>query len=201
MNTNKAAYWIILGVLALGLNSEYRHGNLLPLHRVAERADSAFCWVAARAERTLEAAAILTNRGLFAASDLLASKEETEMAQAQTELLREQAQDEAELLRERVQDRVTEKVRENVRENVRVNVGKSVRDAMRAQADVMHAQAEIQRAEIEQIRSRARSEFKLIRTADRRMLVVCPETGTRISVKADAKSADTSADIEVGNNF
>jgi hypothetical protein len=47
MNTNKAAYWIAVGVLALGLNSEYRHGNFAALHRVAERADSAFCWVAA----------------------------------------------------------------------------------------------------------------------------------------------------------
>jgi hypothetical protein len=193
MNTNKVAYWIILGVLALGLNSEYRHGNLVPLRRVAERADSAFCWVAARAERTLDAAAILTNRGRFAAVDLLASKEKTEMAQAQTELLREQAQDRAELLRERVQDQVREKVRVNVRENVR--------DAIRAQADVMRAQAEIQRAEIEQIRARARSRFKMIRTADRKMLVICPKSGARISVNPGAQSVDTSADIDLQENF
>ncbi len=189
MNTNKAAYWIILGVLALGLNSEYRHGNFAPLHRVAARADSAFCRIAGRAERTLEAAAILTNHGRFAANDLLASKEETEMARAQTEFFRDQANDEAELLRERV--------RNQVRENVR----KSVRDAMHAQADVMRAQAEIQRAEVEQIHSRARSEFKLIRTADRRMLVVCPKTGMRISVNAGVNSADTFADVDLKENF
>jgi len=29
MDTNKAAYWIALGVLALGLNNEYRQGILL----------------------------------------------------------------------------------------------------------------------------------------------------------------------------
>ncbi|MGA7560358.1 MAG: hypothetical protein WCF61_15055 [Terriglobales bacterium] len=193
MNTNKAAYWIILGVLALGLNSEYQHGNFAPLRRVAERADSAFCWVAARAKQTLDAAAILTNRGRFAANDLLAFKEETENAQAQIELLREQAPNEAELLRERAQGQVREKVKVNARENVR--------GAMRAQADVMRAQAEIQRAEVEQIRSRARSEFKLIRTADRRALVVCPKAGTRISVHAGARSADTSAAVEVGTTF
>lgn len=177
MNTNKAAYWIILGVLALGLNSEYRHGNFVPLHRIAERAHSAFCWVSTRAQRTLEAAAILTNRGRFATHDLLASNEGKEMARAQTEALREQALDEAELLRERVQDRVKENVRDNVR-------------------DAMRAHAKIQRAEIEKIQLRARSDFKLVRTADRRMLVICPKTGTRISVNPGAKSGNTSADVD-----
>jgi len=193
MNTNKAAYWIILGVLALGLNSEYRHGNLAPLHRVAERADSAFCRIAARAEQTLEAAATLPNRGRSAAHNLFAPKEETEMARAQTEFLRDQANDEAELLRERV--------RGQVRENVRDNVRRSMWNSLRAQADVMRAQAEIQRAEVEQIHSRARSEFKLIRTADRRMLVVCPKTGMRISVNAGVNSADTFADVDLKENF
>ena len=40
MDANKAAYWIALGVLALGLNSEYRRGNFEPLHRVASRAET-----------------------------------------------------------------------------------------------------------------------------------------------------------------
>jgi hypothetical protein len=185
MNTNKAAYWMILGVLAIGLNSEYQHGNLAPLHRVAERADSAFCWVAARAHRTLDAAAILTNRGRFAADGVFASREATEMAQAQTGLFREQARDEAELLRERVQDQVTEKVRVNIRATVR---------------DAMRAQAEIQRAEVEQIRSHARSEFRLIRTADRRMLVACPKAA-QIFVNASARSSDSPADVEVTTTF
>jgi len=33
MDANKAGYWIAVGVLALGLNSEYRHGNFVALHR------------------------------------------------------------------------------------------------------------------------------------------------------------------------
>jgi len=189
MNTNKAAYWIILGVVALGLNSEYRHGNFAPVHRVAGRAESAFCRLAGGAERALETAAILSNRGRAVAHNLFASKEETEMARAQTEFFRDPAMDEAELLRERV----PHQVRENVR--------KSVRDSLRAQADVMRAQAEIQRAEVEQGRSRAHSEFKLIRTADRRVLVVCPKTGTRISVNAGVNSADTSAVVDLKEDF
>jgi RNA polymerase-binding transcription factor DksA len=177
MNTNKAAYWIILGVLALELNSEYGRGNFVPLQRVAERAHSAFCWVSTRAQRTLEAAAILTNRGRFATNDLLASNEGKEMARAQTEALREQVLDEAELLRERVHDRVKE------------NVSDDVRDAMRAHA-------KIQRAEIERIQLRARSDFKLVRTADRRILGICPKTGTQIFVNPGAKSGNTSADVD-----
>ena len=59
-----------------------------------------------------------------------------------------------------------------------------VRDEIRAQADVIRAQAEMQRAEIEQIRLRTRSQFRLARTANRRVTVVCPKTGTRIAVNA-----------------
>jgi hypothetical protein len=188
MNTNKTAYWFILGVLVLGLNSEYRHGNFVPLHHAAARAHSAFCWASTRVEQTLADAGILTHRR-FAAHDLLASKEETNMARVQSELLREQLQDDSELLQEGVQARIAENVREKVR------------DAMRAQADVLRAEAEIQRAEIEQIRLRARSDSKLVRTADRRMLVICPKTGTRISMNPGAKSADTSTDIDLEENF
>lgn len=56
MDTNKAAYWIAVGVLALGLNSEYLKGNFVVLHRVAARADAALCGISARAERTFAVA-------------------------------------------------------------------------------------------------------------------------------------------------
>ena len=51
MDTNKAAYWIALGVFALALNGEYRHGRFVPLHRVSEFAASALCRMAAHAEQ------------------------------------------------------------------------------------------------------------------------------------------------------
>jgi hypothetical protein len=59
MDTNKAAYWIALGVLALGLNSEYRHGSFVALHRVSEYAGSALCRMATRAEQTVAVARVL----------------------------------------------------------------------------------------------------------------------------------------------
>jgi hypothetical protein len=173
MDTNKAAYWIALGVLALGLNSEYQHGSFGALHRVAERADSALCRMTTRAEQTLAGARVLTSREGFLADDLLASTGGAEMARAQGGLLRERARDEAELFR----------------------------DEIRAQADVIRARAEMRRAEIEQIRFRTRSQVRLASAVNRRVTVVCPKTGARISVNAGPEVADVSPDVEVEDPF
>ena len=172
MDTNKAAYWIALGVLALGLNSEYRHGSFVPLHRVSERAGSTLCRMATRAEQTLAVARVLTSRERFAADGLVAATDGAEMARAQVELLRDQARDEAELLRDRLREQVL------------------------AQADVIRVQAETQRAEDEQIRLRMRSQVRLARTVDRRVMVVCPKTGVRIAVNAGMRLAEVSPDVE-----
>lgn len=172
MDTNKAAYWIALGVLALGLNSEYRHGSLVAVHRVAERAGSVLCRISTRAEQSLAVALGMTNRGTFRAGDLLAANEGTEMARAQAEMVREQTRARAEMVRERV------------------------RDEIRAQADVIREQAEMERAQIEQIRWRTASQIGLARTANRRVTVVCPKTGTRIKLKPGTELADIAPDVE-----
>jgi hypothetical protein len=181
MNTNNAVYWIALGVLALGLNSEYQHGKFAALHRVAERADSVLCQITTHAEQTLAVATGLTSRGDRAVDDLLASTAGAEMARDQAELVREQARDQAELL---------------VRNMVRDRVREQVRDKISAQAEIIRAQAEMRRAEIEQIRFRTSSQFRLAGTANRRITVVCPKTGARIVVNAGADLADVSPDVE-----
>jgi hypothetical protein len=168
MDTNKAAYWIALGVFALGLNSEYQHGRFVALHRVSEHAGSTLCRMATRAEQTLAVARVLTSRERFPVDGLSASTGGAEMAQGQDELLRDQVQDEAELLRDRVL----------------------------AQADVIRAQAEVQRARVEQIRVRMRSRFRIARAVDRRVAVVCPKTGVRIAVNAGMRLAEVSPDVE-----
>jgi hypothetical protein len=173
MNTNKAAYWIALGVFALALNSEYRHGSFVPLHRVSEYASSALCRMATRAEETLAVARFLAARPEFAADDLLVADSRAEMARVQSELLRDQARDEAELLR----------------------------DGVQAQADVIRAQVETQLAEAEQIRLRMRSQFRLARTVNRRVTVVCPKTGVRIAVNAGMRLAEVSPDVAVEDSF
>jgi|ERR1700674_4229352 len=168
MDTNKAAYWIALGVLALGLNSEYQHGRFVALHRVSEYAGSALCRMATRAEQTVAVARVLTGREGFPVDGLVAATGGAETARAQGELLRDQARDEAELLR----------------------------DGVHAQADAIRAQAEVQRAKVEHIRLRMRSQFRLARTVDRRVVVVCPRTGVRIAVNAGMRLAEVSPDVE-----
>ena len=170
MDTNKAAYWIALGVLALGLNSEYQRGRFAGLHRVSEYASSTFCRMVARAEQTLAVARVLARGERFPVDGLLAGTGGDETARDQEELLRDQARDEAELLRDRL------------------------REEVQAQADVIRAQAETRRAEIEQIRMR--SQFRIARTVDRRVTVICPKTGTRIAVNAGMRVAEVSPEVE-----
>jgi hypothetical protein len=168
MDTNKAAYWIALGVFVLGLNSEYQHGRFVALHRVSQHAGSTLCRMATRAEQTLAVARVLTSRERFPVRGLSAATDGAEMAQGQGELLRDQVRDEAELLRDRVL----------------------------GQEDVIRAQAEVQRAQIEQVRLRLRSRFGIARAVDRRVAVVCPKTGVRIAVNAGMRLAEVSPDVE-----
>jgi hypothetical protein len=168
MDTNKAAYWIALGVFALGLNSEYQHGRFVALHRVSEHAGSTLCRMVTRAEQTLAVARVLASRERFPVDGLSAATGGAEMAQGQDELLRDRVRDEAELLRDRVL----------------------------GQADVIRAEAEVQRAQFEQIRLRMRSRFRIARAFDRKVAVVCPKTGVRIAVNAGMRLAEVSPDVD-----
>ena len=187
MDTNKATYWIALGVLVLGLNSEYRQGKFVTLHQVADRAEVALCRASTHAERTLTAALQLVGREARPSDDLLASARNAEFDadshKEQAEVLREQAQDEAERVREQVQVQV--------------------RDQIVAQRDAMRAQIDIRRAEIQRIRDSARSQFRMVRSADGRITMtypsmICPKTKTRIVVNdSDASDlADNLPDLE-----
>jgi hypothetical protein len=193
MDTNKAAYWIAIGVLALTLNSDYRHGKFVALHRAVGRADAVLCQLSTRAEQTLAAARGLTSREEFTADDEIAGLRGAEGARAQSELLRDQLRDEAEQIRDQVRDRV--------------------RDQVLAQSDMIRARAEMQRAQIEQIRSSTLSRFRLtsagsrtsdrtdggihVRTAARGVTVVCPKTAKRMSVQAGLEPSDDSPDVDV----
>jgi hypothetical protein len=175
MNTNKAAYWIALGVLALGLNSEYQRGNFATLHQVADRAEATFCSVSARAEQTLAAAVGLTNGRRIPSEDLFLVADRAEMARTQAEMLREQAREQAEQLREQV------------------------RDEIQARVYVLRAQADMRRAEIEQLRSRVRTDFSVVRSGNRRVAVVCPKQ--RIVVSDLPQLDDQSVDVRVVETF
>lgn len=107
MNTNRAAYWIALGVLALGLNSEYQHGRFGALHRVAEQAGSALCRISARAHETLALARLLTGRQGSLEDGLIASADQAEIARDQVELVRAEIRAQAEVIRAQSEMRQT----------------------------------------------------------------------------------------------
>jgi hypothetical protein len=182
MNTNKAAYWIALGVLALGLNSEYKHGNFVALHRVVDRTGSLLCEISSeissRAEQTVAAAKVLMPRDRFQAETLLASKDSAEMALHQARAAQEQARNE---------------VRDEVRNRAEM-IRDQVRDRMLVQADMIRAESDMRRAEMDRVQARAK--FGLVRAMNvrgmnGRLTVVCPKTGTRILV-SDTSVNDTS---------
>jgi hypothetical protein len=176
MDTNKAAYWVALGVLALGLNSEYQHGNFATLHQVTERAGPTLCRISTRTEQTLMALGI-TSREEFPVEGLLAASDRAEMTRDEAELVREQARARAEMVRERV------------------------RDEIRAQADVILAQADMRRAQMEQMRWRTVSQIRLVRADNHRVMVVCPKAGARIAVNAGSELAEISPEVEVDDTY
>jgi len=165
MNTNKIMYWLVLGVFAIGLHSEYRNGRFPAIHRLADHAESTLCRMVTHAEQTVALARVLTSPQPFATDELLASARDQEFAQA--ELLRDQARAHGQLLR----------------------------DQVRAQADLIRAQAELQHSQIERIRWATQSQFQLRNATDRRVTLICPRTGARISVDAGPSN------IEVGDTF
>jgi hypothetical protein len=165
MNTNKLMYWLALGVFVLGLHSEYRNGRFPAIHRLADHTVSTLCRMATRAEQTVALARVLTSPQPASADDLFASVRDQELAQAN--VLRDQAQARTELLR----------------------------DQVRARADLMRAQAELQQSHIERIRWGTLSQFKFTNAAQRRVTLICPKTGARISVNAGP------SDVEVSDTF
>jgi len=151
MNTNKVAYWIALGALALGLASEYQHGNFASLHRLADRSGSIVCKIATHAQRTLAFASVLMSRDGTSARNLVASIDEANTARVQGEIQRDQARVQATLVRDQI------------------------RDQARARADILRAQADMRRAEIEQVRWSVRSQNGSAATRNRSVTIACPK--------------------------
>ena len=171
MNTNKALYWIALGVFALGLNSEYQNGNLPFAHRVADRAEAVLCRIATRAEQSLAIARVLTGRpaSQFSSDDEFVARRQAEvarvMAEHQAQLDRAMALPQADL----------DRVQQNL--------------------DRMHMV--LDRVRVEKLRKLERVRFKLSDATNRRMIVVCPETGARVSGDAGLPDvSDLDADLQ-----
>ncbi len=164
---NKALYWIALGVFALGVNSEYQKGNLPLAHRVADRAGAVLCRVATRAEQTLAVARVLIGRpGAEVPADEFAALYQAEVDRVLA--MRQADLDRAMDLRQADLDRVQQKL------------------------DRVHMV--LDRAHFQKVRQLDRIQFRLTDATSRRVFVVCPETGARVSVDAETGLPDLEAD-------
>jgi hypothetical protein len=143
-----------VGIFALGLHSEYRNGKFPVIHRVADEAGTMLCRIATRAEQRLALAGVPVGAQDASNDEFLASVRERDSEQI--EVLRDQARDRAQRLR----------------------------DQMQAQAELLRAQAELRRSQVERIRWDVRSQIGFADAANRRITVVCPKTGKRITVSA-----------------
>jgi hypothetical protein len=166
---NKALYWIALGVFALGLSSEYQQGNLPLVHRVANRAGAVLCQIATRAEQTLAVARVLTGRSApeFRVDDQL-------LARQQAEVERVMAEHQADL------DRA-------------MDLRQADLDRLQQRLDRVHVI--LDRAQLAKVRVLERTRFKLSNATSRR-IVVCPQTGARVTVDAQPDVADLDVDID-----
>jgi len=171
MDTNKAIYWVALGVLALGLNHEYRQGNFLALHRLAGHTDGVFYQLSTRAERALALARMPGSDELPPAS-LSAPADEAVTAFDQAESARDQVREQAEQLRDRIRDQV------------------------RVKADIIRAEAEMRRAEVEQIRRQTRSQMALASRMNGQAIMVCPKTGIRVLLDGATVSVAPHVEVE-----
>src|SRR2546423_831855 len=163
---NKALYWIALGVFALGLNSEYQKGNLPLAHRVADRAQAVLCQVTARAEQTWAMAKVLNGGPEFRVDDQF-------LARQQAEVDRVLAEHQADL------DRA-------------MDMRQGDLDRVQQRLDRMHIV--LDRVQVEELRKLEQVRFRLSNATSRR-IVVCPQTGNRVTVDAQPDVADLDVDI------
>jgi len=168
MNTQKAAYWFTLAALGLALHSAYRRGEFPILHRLVNRAGSELCRAATHAERTFAMARLFTT-GIdrrFKA-DEFAARSQANLDR--TMALREAGLNRVMALRQADLERMREQM-----ERVRI---------------VMD------RAQLQRLRGLERMRVQVGDASGRDMVLVCPETGARIALGAEALP-DLDVDID-----
>jgi parvulin-like peptidyl-prolyl isomerase len=160
MDANKAAYWIAVAALVVGLGTQYREGGFAPLHRVADeasaRAGSIFSRVALDAELKMDEVRALAIRSSAGFSSGFQSKFETIMASAQAS---EMAREQRKMLRNEEREKAEMK-----------------REQIRAEREIARAQAEIQRSVRRAALAQVREQYVVERTdAGNHVMVLCPK--------------------------
>ncbi len=175
---SKALYWIALGAFVLALNSEYRNGGLPLAHRVADRASAVYCQAAMRAEQTVEMARLAISGSDRATDEFVTQQQaavDRAMARRQAELDRALALRQAELNRDLALHQA---------------------ELARMQQNLGRVQVVMDRVQVEKLHKLGNFKFNFSDGHGRKTILVCPETGAKISVDADPGSIDV-GDINV----
>jgi hypothetical protein len=156
MASNKAYYWLALAVLALGLNSEYHHGRIQPLHKLVSRSEATLNCLALRAREYVSLAKVFF-------SDTPGVTDSRELAQA----VRREPADFAHIRPD----------------TLRRQVAMQLKSADRAQlvrlgTEMARHQAEFARLQTEQARM-------IIREVKMREAAVCKDSDLRVTVDGD----------------
>lgn len=173
MNSQKAAYWIALAIMAAALHSEYQRGAFPVLHRAVYRAEASFCPLVSRAERAYAMARMLA---LAPAADPVPSPfaegpgipATIVLSRSDLRELRNLARLQAQMARERVLEQV------------------------RAQAELYRSQASLTRQQVDQIRVRTLSHVQINR-AKHRVTVMdgdCPGMSASVTVDSPDSNED-----------
>lgn len=162
----KALYWIALGAFVLALNSQYQNGGLPLAHRVADRAGALYCQAAARAEQSLAVARLLVSQPASDAST------DAVLARAQAEIDRAVAQQQAEL------DRTLAMHQAELDRALAMRQA----DLSRMQQKVERVRIVMDRVQVNKLKKLDRMRFNFSNVSNRKMTVVCPETGATVEV-------------------
>jgi hypothetical protein len=192
MDSQKATYWIALGLMAFAFTSEYQRGAFPVFHRAASSANSLFSGLANNAGRTLAMARLIVGRPALPARDLLAdasqlsdarqlASDEADQAEVQAETMREQARTQADPLRDRIREQL-----------------RGQEETVRAQQEMIRAQIERQQAQLQRARIKIHlanhAQIRLRDMVGERTLLVAPETcaqsGIRVALDSLADLSD-----------
>ena len=189
MNTNKLAYFVALVALAFGLTSEYQKGNFPAVHRALGRAENSLCRLVTRAAQTAAVAQVLVGH-------------QPQQFQVDSDFLSRQQAEVERVLAEHQADL------EQVVAEQRAVIGQAMAERQSAlgcaRQRLDRMQIALDRAQFQRTRALDRMRVRLSDAANRRMIVVCPRTGARITVQSGADFTDLPTDLPnstVGTSF
>lgn len=216
MNLEKAAYWLALTAFGFALLDVCPRGALQDLNHALGHTGSTLCRLAYHAERAVMASALF-NHPQSETTNPWHATGASELAQLQTENLREQVEQARDQYKNQYEDQIeraqgqaqqerdqalarADAMREQALANAEVvreealAKAEAIREQALAQAALARAEVEMKRAAIQRIRVHVQPQIHLSHAANRRLLVMsndpCDDSGTADAFRASMDLSD-----------